>query len=72
MAKKPYVLLRMDDLCEKLQLSRATLYNLMRESSRYYDPNFPKHVKLTSNSVAWIEDQIDEWIESKMSAAQSS
>lgn len=70
MSKKPYVLLRMDDLCVKLQLSRATLYNLMKEGSKYYDPSFPKHLKLTQNSVVWIEQQIDEWIESKMSAAQ--
>lgn len=70
MSKKPYVLLRMDDLCVKLQLSRATLYNLMKEGSKYYDPSFPKHLKLTQNSVVWIEEQIDEWIESKMSAAQ--
>ena len=66
MKNKPYVLLRIEDLCEKLKLSKASIYNLMNKKSKYFDPSFPEKIKLTANSVAWIEEQIDDWIDSKI------
>lgn len=70
MSNKPYVILRIKDLCEKLKLAKPTIYNLMNKNSKYFDPSFPQRVYLTSNSVVWIEEQVDAWIESKMNVAQ--
>lgn len=66
MSNKPYVILRIKDLCEKLKLSKPTIYNLMNKNSKYFDEAFPKPIKLTTNSVAWIEEHVDAWIERKM------
>ncbi len=66
MSNKAYVLLRIEDLCEKLKLSKPTIYNLMNKNSKYFDPSFPEKIRLTANSVAWIEEQIDDWIDSKI------
>ena len=66
MKNKPYVLLRIEDLCEKLKLSKASIYNLRNKNSKYFAPRFPEKIKLTANSVVWIEEQIDAWIDSKI------
>lgn len=47
-------------------LSRATIYNLLDPKSEYYDPTFPKQVRLTTNRVGWSAFEINEWIESKL------
>jgi prophage regulatory protein len=40
-------------------LSRTTIYRLMSERS------FPRQVKLTATSVGWLENEIEDWIESR-------
>ena len=47
-------------------LSRATIYSLLDSKSDYYDPTFPKQVRLTTNRVGWSAFEINEWIESKL------
>ncbi|CAA0155936.1 hypothetical protein AB945B12_00243 [Acinetobacter baumannii] len=47
-------------------LSRATIYSLLDPKSDYYDPTFPKQIRLTKNRVAWSALEINEWIESKL------
>lgn len=41
-------------------LSRNAIYRRMREGS------FPRHIRLGSNSVAWLESKISEWMTSVM------
>ena len=52
-------ILRMKQLIERTQLSRATLYVLMAT-----DPTFPRKIKLTTRTVGWIESEVDTWISS--------
>lgn len=49
-------MLRASELCEKLGVSRTTLWRLARGRG------FPPRRKLSDNVVAWIEEEIDEWI----------
>ena len=53
-------ILRMKQLIERTQLSRATLYVLMAT-----DPTFPRKIKLTTRTVGWIESEVDAWISSR-------
>lgn len=46
-------------VCEKTNLSRTTIWR------RQHDGTFPKRKRLTSNRVAWLERDIEEWIESR-------
>lgn len=47
-------------------LSRATIYNIMSEKHKQYDPTFPKQVNLTVGRVGWSALEINQWIESKL------
>ncbi|MCW0080573.1 helix-turn-helix transcriptional regulator [Burkholderia pseudomallei] len=53
-------ILRMKQLIERTNLSRATLYVLMST-----DPNFPRKIKLTARSVGFLESEVDAWIASR-------
>ena len=47
-------------------LSRSTIYELIDEKSPYYDPTFPKKIKMTQNRICWSAWEINQWIESKL------
>ncbi|WP_291373983.1 AlpA family phage regulatory protein [Acinetobacter sp. UBA6720] len=47
-------------------LSRATIYNIMDERHKQYDPTFPKQAKFTVGRVGWSAFEINQWIESKL------
>lgn len=47
-------------------LSRATIYNIMNECHKHYDPTFPKQTNLTVGRVGWSAWEIHQWIESKL------
>lgn len=45
---------------------RSTIYEMMDENSPYYDPTFPKKVKITQNRIGWSAWEINQWIEDKL------
>ena len=47
-------------------ISRSSIYEMMDEFSPYYDPTFPKKVKITQNRIAWSAWEIHQWIEAKL------
>ncbi|MEG0344467.1 MAG: AlpA family phage regulatory protein [Acinetobacter sp.] len=47
-------------------LSRSTIYEIMNEKSPYYDPTFPKKIKMTQNRICWSALEINQWIEIKL------
>ena len=53
-------ILRMKQLMERTNLSRATLYVLMSS-----DPTFPRKIKLTARSIGFLESDVNEWIASR-------
>ena len=57
-------LLRMPAVRARSGLSGPTIYRLMREGS------FPKPVRIAHQAVAWVESDIDQWIEDKVAAAR--
>jgi len=53
-------LLRLPDVLERSALSRSALYRLVNEGA------FPRPLKLTQRSVAWVESEVEAWIDEKM------
>lgn len=53
-------ILRMKQLIERTQLSRATLYVLMAN-----DPTFPRKINLSSRSIGFLESELESWIVSR-------
>ena len=61
-----YKLMTINDVSISTGLSRSTIYEKVNPKSRYYDPTFPKQIFLSTNRVAWLVDEINSWIESRM------
>jgi len=49
-------------------VGRSTIYEMMDENSPYYDPTFPKKVKITQNRIGWSAWEINQWIEDKLAS----
>jgi prophage regulatory protein len=48
--------LRIKRVCEKVGLARSTIYQYMQ------DNRFPQNYKLGGRCVAWLEEDIEHWI----------
>jgi prophage regulatory protein len=62
----PLVLLKLKQVLKKTGLSRSSVYNKLDARSSHYDPTFPRQVRLGAASVAWVESEVEEWIESRI------
>ena len=69
--KAPLKMLRLKQVLEYTGLSRSTVYDLLDSKSPRHDPSFPKQIKITECSVAWIESEINDWIESRISKSRA-
>ena len=56
---RPLKLLRFSAVRERTGLSRSTIWRLERRGA------FPKHIKISTNVVAWLEEDVLAWIRSK-------
>ncbi|MDB9958522.1 AlpA family transcriptional regulator [Oceanospirillaceae bacterium] len=53
-------LLKIPEVRAKTGLSRSHLYALVQQGE------FPKPVKLSERSSAWVESEVDSWIEERI------
>lgn len=53
-------ILRLPEVKAKTGLKHAHIYTLMKEGK------FPKQVPLGVRAVGWVEDEIDDWIASRL------
>ncbi|HFS4633584.1 TPA: helix-turn-helix transcriptional regulator [Escherichia coli] len=58
-------LLRLSDVMRRTGYSRAWIYRLINLG------RFPKPVKIGSRSVAFIESEVDEWINQRIDASRN-
>jgi prophage regulatory protein len=56
----PLKLLRFPTVRDRTGLSRSTIWRLERSG------DFPRHRRISANTVAWLEDDVTAWIESKI------
>ncbi|MDB1122234.1 AlpA family transcriptional regulator [Vibrio algarum] len=49
--------IRLKEVISKTGLSRSTIYSLIKEG------RFPPNVPIGSRSVAWVESEVEEWLE---------
>ena len=56
--------IRLSEVSVRTGLSRATIYQHIKVG------RFPAQVKLGLRAVGWIESEIDDWIEARISAAR--
>lgn len=46
--------------------SRAKIYEMINVVSKYYDPTFPKPVRLSESRIGWVALEVYQWIEAKI------
>jgi prophage regulatory protein len=56
----PAKFIRFATVRDRTGLSRSTIWRLERGG------NFPKHRRISANAVAWIEEEVADWIRSKI------
>lgn len=61
----PKKFLRLVQVQQRVPFSRSNLYLLMEKGA------FPKACNLGARAVAWLESDIDEWIESRIATGRS-
>lgn len=55
----PLRLLRFPAVRERTGLSRSTIWRLERRGE------FPRHRRISANAVAWVEEEVADWIRAK-------
>lgn len=60
------VILRFTDMERILKMHRNSIYLKLNKASKFHDPSFPKPLKLSSNTVGFIESEVNAWLEKKM------
>jgi prophage regulatory protein len=56
----PIRLLRLPEVLQRVGISRAGLYRAIKEGS------FPAAINIGDRAVAWVESEIDAWIQAKI------
>ncbi|MBO1254900.1 AlpA family phage regulatory protein [Alteromonas sp. 5E99-2] len=58
-------ILRMHILVQKLGISKSTIYNFLKPTSKYFDPEFPKPIRIGLRATGWSKIEINAWLEKK-------
>ena len=58
-------LIRLKEVQHRVGLGRSTIYRWMAEGE------FPKPVPLGAHAVAWVESEVEEWIDLKLASMES-
>ncbi|MGB0938835.1 MAG: AlpA family transcriptional regulator [Colwellia sp.] len=53
-------LIKLKEVMAKTSLGHSSIYKFISEGT------FPKQVSLGAKSVAWVESEVDDWIENKV------
>ncbi|WP_050602984.1 AlpA family transcriptional regulator [Ruegeria sp. 6PALISEP08] len=64
----PDRILRRPAVEDRTGKSRSGIYEAINPKSRWYDPTFPKPVKIGLRSVGWFESEVNEWIKGRIAA----
>ncbi|MDP1999318.1 MAG: AlpA family phage regulatory protein [Rhodoferax sp.] len=65
-----YVLLRIKQVQARVALGRSSIYALADKNSKFYDPSFPRSIKISVQAVGWIESEIDTWLMARIAASR--
>ncbi|MCL6245831.1 AlpA family phage regulatory protein [Acinetobacter sp. ANC 7200] len=59
-------IININEVIEFTSISRAKIYEMIKVDSKYYDPTFPKPVRLSESRIGWVALEIHQWIEGKI------
>jgi len=59
-------IININDVIEFTSISQAKIYEMIKVDSKYYDPTFPKPVRLSESRIGWVALEVHQWIEGKI------
>lgn len=65
-----YALIKTKAMLELVSISKGALYLKLDPESPYFDPTFPRPIRLSDNAKAiyWVLSEVEEWIQARMQA----
>lgn len=57
-------ILRLKDVCDRLGVSRSTIYNWLDRDSKYYKADFPRPMRVSIAIIGFLENEIDDFVSS--------
>ncbi len=58
-------IIRLTEVISRVGLCRASIYNLIKAN------DFPAQIQLGLNSVGWIENEVQAWIDNRIAASRA-
>ena len=59
-------IINIKDVIQFTSISRAKIYEMINEKSKYFDPTFPQPIRLSESRIGWSAREINQWIEDKL------
>ena len=59
-------IINIKEVIQFTSISRAKIYEMINVDSKYYDPTFPKPVRLSESRIGWVAWEVNLWIEGKL------
>lgn len=59
-------IINIKDVIQFTSISRAKIYEMINVDSKYYDPSFPKPIRLSESRIGWVALEVHQWIEVKI------
>lgn len=59
-------IINLKEVIQFTSISRAKIYEMIKVDSKYYDPTFPKPVRLSESRIGWVALEVHQWIEGKI------
>lgn len=58
-------IIRLPDVIDNTGISRSTIYSLMSKG------DFPQSISLGERAVGWLQEEVEQWIEQRISASRN-
>ncbi|WP_353164054.1 helix-turn-helix transcriptional regulator [Acinetobacter guillouiae] len=59
-------IINIKEVTQFTSISRAKIYEMINVNSKYYDPTFPKPVRLSESRIGWVALEVHQLIEAKI------
>ena len=59
-------IINIKEVIQFTSISRAKIYEMINLDSKYYDPDFPKPIRLSESRIGWVALEVHQWIEVKI------
>lgn len=59
-------IINIKEVIQFTSISRAKIYEMINEKSKYFDPTFPQPIRLSESRIGWSAWEVNQWIEDKL------